>query len=144
MTPPTEDHDLLVKIAERQEQMNGRVELALVQLQRGNERFEQIALKDQAQDSALIQLRDDLTATTRTATEAASLANVALRTANKLEVVIGGPDGLRGDVMQLKAAAAVQATRSALLKAIFSPAGALVLAILSAALGALLTHYLVP
>ena len=57
--PDLTDHDILILTNDRMQSLAGRVDEALTQLQRGNERFTQIALRDQEIGAALQGLRTD-------------------------------------------------------------------------------------
>ncbi len=68
------DHDLLVIIGEQQKQIQGQLLDALKQLDRGNERFTAITLKEQEFGAAIVGLRQDFSRAMLAAEQAKELA----------------------------------------------------------------------
>lgn len=78
MAPDPSDHELLLQLGWEFSQIRVQLQEALVQLSKGNARFEQIALKEQEMMIGLTSLRSDFSRAILSADSASSLARQAL------------------------------------------------------------------
>lgn len=105
---PKDDHELLLVVYQVVQGLERDVRSALGQLQRGNDRFQQIALKEQQHDTAISELRSSVAGGLRAAEiaqeaarQAQATADAGLRAVNRVEFAINGEKGLTATVTQL-------------------------------------------